>query len=189
MEADRVRWDKRFDERPLTQPSVPAFFVEQSVSLPWGRALDVASGDGAVALWFARQGYDVTAMDISSVALSRLQGFADQEKLLINCKNIDLDDRSALETGLTETYELICLAHFKPSQELLEFLGSCLAPGGQLLLSTFNLQHHQHNGFSKRFCLTPGEFQSSVDGLHCVHYQSVRRGDSFMDDYRWQCSS
>ncbi len=189
MEADRARWDKRFDERPFTQPSAPTFFLEQSVSLPRGRALDVASGDGAVALWFARQGYDVTAVDISSVALARLQAFADQQKLLINCKNIDLDDRSALKEGLSETYELICLAHFKPSLQLLEFLGACLAPGGQLLLSTFNLQHHQHNGFSKRFCLTPGEFQSTVEGLQCIHYQSVIRGDSFMDDYRWQRSS
>ncbi len=185
METDRIRWDRRFEERPLIQPSPPRFFVEQLAELSSGRVLDVASGDGAAALWFARQGYDTTAVDISSVALSRLQSFADQQQLVVECKNIDLDKISELEKGLPKTYDVITLAHFKPSLELLAFLTTRLAPAGQLLLTTFNLHHHHHNGFSKRFCLAPREFETALKGVRCVHYRSVEHAESFMDEYRW----
>lgn len=40
-------------------------------SLARGRALDVGSGEGADALWLAEHGWQVTAADISVVALER----------------------------------------------------------------------------------------------------------------------
>ena len=36
-----------------------------------GRALDVGCGEGADAIWLARHGWDVTGVDVSSVALER----------------------------------------------------------------------------------------------------------------------
>ena len=36
-----------------------------------GRALDIGAGEGADAIWLAERGWDVVAVDISSVALER----------------------------------------------------------------------------------------------------------------------
>jgi len=48
-----------------------------------GRVLDVGSGTGFVALAAARLGLQVTAADISSGMLQRLQAAADKERLSI----------------------------------------------------------------------------------------------------------
>lgn len=189
MKSDRQRWDQRFSDKPLTAPKPPGFLVQEREVLPSGRALDIASGDGAAALWLAAQGFDTTAVDISSVALSRLQSFAQQQQLSITELCCDLDDPAQVTSQLAGSFDVIVMAHFKPSLALMTQLGSLLSPTGQLLLTTFNQQHHLSNGFSQRFCLAPSEFESSVPGLRCLHYQSVMRGDSYMDDYRWSRES
>jgi len=56
---------------------------------------------------------------------------------------------------------------------------------GQLLLSTFNLEHHRQHGFPKRFCLLPEEFLVTPEGVDCALYQSVERNNRFIDDYRF----
>ncbi|MGH3451084.1 MAG: class I SAM-dependent methyltransferase, partial [Haloechinothrix sp.] len=45
--------------------------VTEVADLPPGQALDVGCGEGADALWLARRGWQVTAVDISRTALQR----------------------------------------------------------------------------------------------------------------------
>lgn len=42
-----------------------------------GRALDVGCGEGADAIWLARRGWEVTALDVSEVALHRASAVAE----------------------------------------------------------------------------------------------------------------
>ena len=196
MHTDQQKWDERFSRRPQNAPNVPAFFPQQSSIMPSGRFLDVASGDGAVALWAAQQGYEVTAVDISSVGLLRLQQFAQQANLTATGIQLDLDGFDSLADGevlfsptsdvVFAGFDVIAMAHFKPSVSLLEQLAGLLNANGKLMLTTFNRQQHQQNGFSARFCLQPEEFVSVSKRLHCVHYQSVARDGSFLDEYIWQ---
>src|ERR1022692_4406826 len=51
------------------QPSTP--LVSETRGLRPGRALDVGCGEGADAVWLAEHGWDVTALDVSRVALDR----------------------------------------------------------------------------------------------------------------------
>lgn len=187
MDSDRQRWDQRFSTKALQAPKVPRFFQQQLPQLPaaGARVLDVASGDGAVALWFATQGFEVSALDISSVALARLQTFAQQQATSIDCICEDLDDVVSSGKVVPEAFDVIVMAHFKPTLNLLERLSTCLRPAGQMLLTTFNQLHHEKQGFSERFCLSPHEFEHTIEGLQCVHYQSVEHNGSCMDEYRW----
>src|SRR4051812_39030868 len=45
--------------------------VTEVAGLPPGRGLDVGCGEGADAVWLAGHGWDVTALDVSRVALER----------------------------------------------------------------------------------------------------------------------
>ncbi len=74
-----AEWDARYRERDGAMWSGRPngrLVVEVADRTP-GRALDVGCGEGADAIWLARQGWDVTAIDISEVALRRAREAAD----------------------------------------------------------------------------------------------------------------
>ncbi len=50
--------------------------VAQTADLAPGEALDAGAGEGADAIWLARHGWTVTAVDVSTVALERASGYA-----------------------------------------------------------------------------------------------------------------
>ncbi len=193
MQQDQLKWDARFSNKAMQQPSAPGFIVDRAALLPKGRALDVACGDGAAALFLAGKevaseeggNRDVLAVDISSEGLKRLEQFAAVPSLAITCVQIDLDDLSEVDTLRNDGagFGVINISHFKPSFELLRRLMDLLSPGGHLLLSSFNQQQHENNGFSKRFCLEPEQYLPAPAGFECLLYQSVVRGESYMDDY------
>ena len=65
-------WDDRYgDMEQLWSGEPNATLTTEMQGLPAGRALDVGCGEGADALWLAEQGWDVTALDVSRVALDR----------------------------------------------------------------------------------------------------------------------
>src|SRR3954471_19110151 len=47
--------------------------VATVTGLTHGRAVDVGCGEGADAVWLAQQGWQVTALDVSGVALQRAE--------------------------------------------------------------------------------------------------------------------
>jgi len=71
--AQAAEWDARYTERDGARWSrrPNGRLRAEAASLTPGRALDVGCGEGADAIWLARNGWSVTAIDISEVALTR----------------------------------------------------------------------------------------------------------------------
>ncbi|MFE4372048.1 class I SAM-dependent methyltransferase [Streptomyces sp. NPDC056835] len=70
-------WEDVYAARPpATDPRPNDRLAETVTGLPPGDALDLGCGDGGDALWLARRGWQVTAVDISAVAVERLAGLA-----------------------------------------------------------------------------------------------------------------
>ncbi len=77
--AQAAEWDARYSERDGARWSGRPngrLFAEVADLTP-GRALDVGCGEGADAIWLARSGWTVTAIDISEVAMSRAREAAE----------------------------------------------------------------------------------------------------------------
>ncbi len=73
-ETDTVgdKWDRRYSEMAELWSGEPnATLVKETRGLRPGRALDVGCGEGADAIWLADEGWKVTALDVSKVALDR----------------------------------------------------------------------------------------------------------------------
>ncbi|MBB6438565.1 class I SAM-dependent methyltransferase [Streptomyces candidus] len=75
--AVREEWDNRYADRQQLWSGRPngALVAEVDGLVP-GRVLDVGCGEGADAVWLARAGWDVTALEVSGVALGRAAGHA-----------------------------------------------------------------------------------------------------------------
>jgi SAM-dependent methyltransferase len=76
----REFWDERYAGSTRVWSGKPnQRLVEQVTGLPPGRAVDVGCGEGADAVWLAQQGWEVTGVDVSQVALDRAAGHAADE--------------------------------------------------------------------------------------------------------------
>ena len=167
--AERDKWDARYREgayRSRTHPT--ALLAEWLPRLPRGRALDVACGAGRNALYLAANGYTVTALDISSVALERGRRSAEERALSLEwlCADLDDDPKLALPAGPFDLIVWVRYVH----RTLMPHLVARLAPGGALLCE----QHLSSDApvagpANTAFRLAPGELRSSALGLRIEH--------------------
>ena len=90
---DRHAWDDRYRDREwLWTVDANRFVVQEVTGLAAGKALDLAAGEGRNAVWLAKQGWDVTAVDFSSVALKRAGELALREGVEIATVAADLGE-------------------------------------------------------------------------------------------------
>ena len=184
MQQDAHKWNRIFSKRTGPAPGPPEFLSRQHQGLKPGSVLDIASGDGANALFLAELGFAVTAVDVASAGLARLSEFASLRQLAILTKVIDLDDADAM--ALLKDYDNLVVSRFKPSTCTWPRLVNCLTPGGFLAITTFNINHHRSTGFRREFCLAPRELESIHNDLRLICHEGSECGDPSMDSYLFQ---
>ena len=127
-------WDERYRSKPEIWSGKPNdTLVTEIASLKPGTALDAGAGEGGDAFWLARQGWTVTAADISSVAIGRGAKRGGELGLAISWLHADL-----AKVPAPQTYDLVT-AHFlhvprSDQQILFRHLAEAVAPGGTLLV-------------------------------------------------------
>lgn len=132
-------WDRRYATADRLFPTEPdEALVDLAAGLPPGRALDVGAGEGRNSLWLARQGWRVTAVDLSTVALRRLTADAAAQGLAVDTVVADMAEY--LARG--ERFDLVVVANIHPAPEerarLLAGAAQAVTPGGHL----FVVGHH-----------------------------------------------
>ena len=133
--SDQARWDKRHAQSKGKAP--PAGFLRQVVesaawSLPRGRALDLACGKGRNAIYLAEGGFDVTALDISSVALDEGRRLARERKLRIDWRQCDLT--SAVLPAAA--FDLVVNFNYL-QRSLVPLIRQAVKPGGSVIFETY----------------------------------------------------
>ncbi|MFZ3454425.1 class I SAM-dependent methyltransferase [Arthrobacter sp. 7Tela_A1] len=135
-------WDGFYREKDQVWSGNPnALLVREIEGLNPGTALELGCGEGADAVWLARQGWQVTGMDISSVALERAASHARDAGVgdLTTWVQADLADwaLNAPETG--PGYDLVCAQYLHsptelPRDAILQRAVAAVAPRGRLLV-------------------------------------------------------
>ncbi|MFF2655629.1 class I SAM-dependent methyltransferase [Streptomyces sp. NPDC058045] len=136
---DAERWDTRYRESERVWSGEPnAELVHEISGLPPGHALDLGCGEGGDAIWLARRGWHVTAVDVSRVALERAARHAEQADPQAAAR-IDFQ-RYDLGTGFPDgRYDLVSAQFLYPlgevpREEILRTAAAAVAPGGTLLV-------------------------------------------------------
>lgn len=133
-------WNARYRSRNHLWSGKPNHHLVSQVSeLGNGTALDVGSGEGADAIWLAERGWQVTALDVSTVALERGASHAaeagDDVARRINWLHEDLITWKGPEP---DSYDLVTsqFLHLpkNPRESLFRRLAASVSPGGTLLI-------------------------------------------------------
>jgi SAM-dependent methyltransferase len=99
-------WDKTYAARTAARDPQPnARLTDTVTGLAPGDVLDLGCGDGGDALWLAGQGWRVTAVDISAVAVTRLAALADARGLGDRVTAVRHDLHTSFPDG---EFDLIC---------------------------------------------------------------------------------
>jgi SAM-dependent methyltransferase len=84
-------WDERFDVPVYVYGTDPNdYLVEVAERIPKGPVLSLAEGEGRNAVYLAGKGYEVTAVDSSSVGLDKARTLAAARSLAIETVHADL---------------------------------------------------------------------------------------------------
>jgi SAM-dependent methyltransferase len=127
-----TEWDERYAERQQWSTEPNALVAELVADLPPGQVVDLAAGEGRHALWLARRGWQVTAVDFSTVGLDR--GRAQPEADRITWVPADVATWSTAPGSV----DLVLVAYLHlPEEDTVAVLSRAvgwLRPGGRLLV-------------------------------------------------------
>lgn len=179
VDDDRRRWDERHRDAGRPSPAPPDALAERDDLVRLiptaGRALDIACGVGATALWLAARGLDVVALDVSGVAIDTLTRCADERGISdrIDARRVDLD--AGLPDDAVGLDLVVCQRFRQPP--LYPAMIERVRPGGLIVVTVLSVVGRAGE---------PGPFQArrhelldafDRDGVK-VHHHAEGRGEA-----------
>jgi SAM-dependent methyltransferase len=175
---DAESWDLRYAEKEWLLSLEPCQVVVELVSpLKPGRALELGAGEGRHAVWLARHGWRVTAVDFSRVALEKAGRRAREYGVELDCLLADVRHLSPRPGA----YDLVLLAymHPEPGEREAVFAASAeaVAPGGHLLVVGLDLTDPRagRGGADRDWRYTPDRLSGAFPGIELSRCERVTR--------------
>lgn len=167
---DKERWNEKYQDNPM--PDEPIQLISDYARLATGnRALDIACGMGRHSKYLASLGFEVDALDISSVAIDQLQNIPH-----INAKEVDFDTYTLPK----EQYDLIVCTYFL-ERKLFTQMIEALKPNGIILMETFlHNEKNERKASNPAFLLNKGELKENFNAL-C---ELIHNPEFWAEDYK-----
>jgi SAM-dependent methyltransferase len=179
-DPSRERWNRRWagEERVHASTAPSRFVVAEVADLPPGAALDLACGAGRNAVWLAEQGWRVTAVDFSGVALRMARSLEAERRVAVEWVEADV----LAWTPPPRAYDLVCVLYLQlPAGERRTALARAAAavrPGGTLLVlghDLLNLTDGWGGPTQADVLFTPDDVVAEIGDLRIEKAERVRR--------------
>lgn len=148
MSTGNEYWERKYSGDDFVYGRAPnLFLVEHAFDFirPGGRALSLGEGEGRNAVWMAKQGWEVTAVDYSRAAIGKLERYAREAGVEIEAHCLDVLD---FECG-RQIWDALVLLHLhlppKSRRELHRRAYEALRPGGVLILEALRPEQLQRS--------------------------------------------
>lgn len=162
MIEDKQRWNERHVSRPMSKDASKLLekYIEHATV---GQALDVACGSGRNSRYLSQLGFDVDAVDISDVALSKIDNSP-----TINKIETDLDTYNITPNK----YDLIINMNYL-NRRLSSQMKDALNPGGLIIFETFIVAHGDFKMPTTNldYLLRKNELLHTFIGLDVIYYE------------------
>jgi 2-polyprenyl-3-methyl-5-hydroxy-6-metoxy-1,4-benzoquinol methylase len=163
-ESDRERWDLRHAAVGPAAPAPPDALGGLLDAVPTaGRALDVAAGRGAVAVWLAQRGLAVDAVDVSGSALAATAALAGEHGVAHRVAEWPHDLDAGLPAGCAGPYDVVVCQRFR-EPALYPALVARLAPRGLLVVTVLS----EVDATAGPFRAPAGELRAVFGGLEVL---------------------
>jgi len=178
--VDASAWDQKYLATDRLWSATPNQFVAQDLAdLAPGTAIDLAAGEGRNALWLAERGWQVTAVDFSSVAIDRGRAAARERSLRVRWL---VEDVHGVELP-AKAYDLVMLAYLQlpwlEMERVVRRAAEAVAPGGTFFLvghDARNLVHGYGGPRSEAVLYGPSQVSDAIRGLSIERAETVERG-------------
>lgn len=162
--AQAAEWDARYSERheAMWSGRPNGRLAAEVAELTPGRALDVGCGEGADAIWLARRGWIVTAIDISDLAVCRAREAAELAGAAVEWVCGD-----ALQTPFpARSFDLVSMQYpalpKAAGEAAVRTLLDTVRPGG-LLLAVYHDLDDEHREHMKSKGVDPADYVGADD--------------------------
>lgn len=163
-------WNKKFLRDGYLYGKEPNAFISSFYSnfKKSQRVLCLGEGEGRNAVFLAKKGYEVTAIDASDIAMEKLQKFAQEQNVSVHTKCMDLNSWEP-----SEKYGAIVFSYLHLLQEeqgvLFEKIASSLNPGGFFVAEVFSknqLNYSSGGPKDEALLYSTLDFENSLKGLN-----------------------
>ncbi|HEY2674844.1 MAG TPA: class I SAM-dependent methyltransferase [Rugosimonospora sp.] len=176
---DAQEWDRRYADGGLLWAAEPNRFVAETFAgVPAGRALDLAAGEGRNAIWLAGQGWQVTAVDFSAVAIGKGRAWAERQGYEVDWRVADVLSYDPPRGGFDAV--IVAYLHLMPDDfaAALDTAASAVTAGGLLLVvghDVSNIQHGTGGPQDPAVLYTPETVRARLDGWEIRRAERARR--------------
>lgn len=150
------QWNERYRAREEINDEPAPLLVEAAAGLAPGRALDLACGAGRNAVWLARRGWSVMAVDGSSEAIRIVH----ELEPAIDARVLDLETGEPLPFP-DQSFDLVAKLYYL-HRPLFEEVRRVLRPGGIVVCAI------RMRGINPRFCVAAGELERAFAGFELL---------------------
>jgi SAM-dependent methyltransferase len=170
---DQIRWDRKYSEKkPHSEITPDTFLARHLTGISPGIALDIGCGFGDNAITLAREGFQVTGLDISRVALDRAKERAryagvDVEFVWSDVEDFDFGD---------QTYDLVTGFYFL-NRPIFPRIKKGLRIGAIFLYKTYTEgELFYRPSLNRDYLLEQGELKRSFEEFEILLYDERDNG-------------
>jgi SAM-dependent methyltransferase len=172
-------WDERYGTEEYAYGTRPNKFLEENFhSIPKGKVLSLAEGEGRNAVFLAQQGYAVTAVDASLVGLNKAWKLAEENGVFVECVHADLADYDLGEDRWDGIVSIFCPLPSSLRKQLYKKVEAGLKPNGIFLLEAYTpeqLKHGTGGGNSADVMQSKESLRLELAGLKFRHLVELER--------------
>ena len=172
-------WDERYSAEGYAYGTTPNKFLEENVKcIPKGKILSLAEGEGRNAIFLAKQGYSVTAVDASLVGLNKARKLAKENEVVVEFIHADLAAYDLGENKWDGIVSIFCPLPSSLRKDLHKKVIVGLKRNGVFLLEAYTpdqLKHGTGGGNSVDLMQSEESLSLELAGLKFKHLIELER--------------